>query len=101
MASLTFSASLEAMSWLMPVVPASGHSSLTVRSDGSLSLIRMWKRENVADGTQNSIVSSYNRNFRARNDGNPWTLNVLASPSVVVALALAGDTAFDPEGLSI
>jgi len=59
----------------------------------------MWKREDLKEGSMNTIVSSYNRNFRARNDSNPGTLNFLASPSVVVALALAGDVTFDPEGI--
>ncbi|KAJ2374865.1 aconitate hydratase [Coemansia sp. RSA 2607] len=57
--------------------------------------IGQWKREDAPAGA-NTIVSSFNRNFRARNDGNPATLNFLASPDMVMAAALAGRLSFDP-----
>ena len=47
-------------------------------------------------GTSNAILSSYNRNFRGRNDGNPDTMNFLASPEIVTAMAFAGSTTFNP-----
>lgn len=59
--------------------------------------IGQWKRDDVEAGRQNVILSSYNRNFRGRNDGNTETLAFLASPEVVVAYALAGTLDFDPE----
>jgi aconitate hydratase len=58
--------------------------------------IGQWKRDDVAEGEENSIINSYNRNFRRRNDGNPGTYSFIASPEIVVAYALAGTLAFDP-----
>ena len=52
--------------------------------------IGQWKRQdNVAKGEPNAIFTSYNRNFRGRNDGNPGTMNFLASPEIVTAMAFA------------
>ena len=59
--------------------------------------IGQWKRTDpVEKNAPNAIVSSFNRNFRGRNDGNINTLNFLASPDIVMAMALAGDLRFDP-----
>ena len=59
--------------------------------------IGQWQRQDgVTKGTTNAILSSYNRNFRGRNDGNPETMNFLASPEVVTAMAFAGSTTFNP-----
>ncbi|MEE2677313.1 MAG: aconitate hydratase [Myxococcota bacterium] len=58
--------------------------------------IGQWKRDDVAEGESNSIINSYNRNFRRRNDGNSGTLSFIASPEVVVAFALAGDLGVNP-----
>lgn len=44
----------------------------------------------------NSIFTSFNRNFRARNDGNPNTFNFLTSPEIVTAMIYAGNTNFNP-----
>lgn len=44
----------------------------------------------------NSIFTSFNRNFRARNDGNPNTFNFLTSPEIVTAMIYAGSTNFNP-----
>ncbi|MFP6563212.1 MAG: aconitate hydratase [Myxococcota bacterium] len=52
--------------------------------------IGQWRRDDVEVGVPNSIISSYNRNFPKRNDGNPETLAFIGSPEVVVAFALAG-----------
>lgn len=46
---------------------------------------------------KNSIVSSYNRNFTGRNDGNPGTHAFVTSPELVTAFAIAGDLTFNPE----
>ncbi|KAL8305086.1 hypothetical protein RB597_003979 [Gaeumannomyces tritici] len=60
--------------------------------------IGQWKRQDdVAKGTPNAIFTSYNRNFRGRNDGNPGTMNFLASPEIVTAMAFAGTTTFNPQ----
>lgn len=59
--------------------------------------IGQWKRQDgVEKGTSNAIFTSYNRNFRGRNDGNPDTMNFLASPEIVTAMAYAGSTTFNP-----
>jgi aconitate hydratase len=58
--------------------------------------IGQWKRDDVAKGTKNSIITSFNRNFPARNDGNPDTLAFIASPEIVIAYSLAGTLDFDP-----
>jgi aconitate hydratase len=42
-------------------------------------------------------VTSYNRNFAARNDGNPATHAFVTSPELVTAFAIAGDLTFNPE----
>jgi len=58
--------------------------------------IGQWKRDDVAPGMANSILTSFNRNFPKRNDGNPDTLAFIGSPEICVAYALAGTLAFDP-----
>jgi homoaconitase len=59
--------------------------------------IGQWKRQDgVQKGDANAIFTSYNRNFRGRNDGNPDTMNFLASPEIVTAMAFAGSTTFNP-----
>ncbi len=58
--------------------------------------IGQWKRDDIKSGDDNSIISSYNRNFRRRNDGNAATQSFIASPEVVVAFALAGRLSFNP-----
>lgn len=58
--------------------------------------IGQWKR--VTDDPQraNSIVTSFNRNFAKRADGNPNTHAFVASPELAMALAIAGDLCFNP-----
>ncbi|KAA8496850.1 Aconitate hydratase, mitochondrial [Porphyridium purpureum] len=58
--------------------------------------IGQWNREDVPKGTPNSIVTSFNRNFTSRNDGNPKTHAFVASPELVTAFALAGSLKFNP-----
>jgi aconitate hydratase len=58
--------------------------------------IGQWKREDVKKGEVNSIISSYNRNFPARNDGNDATMSFIGSPEVVMAYALAGSLDVNP-----
>ena len=48
-------------------------------------------------GVKNTIVTSYNRNFTSRNDGNPATHAFVASPELTTALAIAGTLDFNPE----
>ncbi|MBL8012040.1 MAG: aconitate hydratase [Flavobacteriales bacterium] len=58
--------------------------------------IGQWARHSNDPARKNSIITSFNRNFAARNDGNPNTHAFVASPEVVTALAIAGDLTFNP-----
>src|SRR5262245_23154341 len=58
--------------------------------------IGQWKRDEIKPGTKNTIVTSFNRNFPARNDGSRETLAFIASPEIVAAYALAGRLSFNP-----
>ncbi len=58
--------------------------------------IGQWKRHDVQPGEKNTILSSYNRNFAKRNDGNSATHSFVAGPEIVTALALAGKLTFNP-----
>ena len=94
------------------VTPGSEQVRRTVERDGQLKAfediggvvlanacgpcIGQWQRADVKEGERNSILTSFNRNFAKRNDGNPWTYAFVASPEIVTALALAGDLTFNP-----
>jgi aconitate hydratase len=58
--------------------------------------IGQWERENPNPEKKNSIIVSFNRNFARRNDGNPNTCTFIASPEMVMAMALSGDLRFNP-----
>ena len=58
--------------------------------------IGQWKRNDIQKGDKNSIITSFNRNFAARNDSNPETFAFVSSPEIVTALALAGNLSFNP-----
>jgi len=58
--------------------------------------IGQWKRDDIKKGETNSILSSFNRNFPARNDGNPSTLSFIGSPETVIGIALGGRLSFNP-----
>ncbi|MEN9826703.1 MAG: hypothetical protein RI953_2448 [Pseudomonadota bacterium] len=93
------------------ITPGSEQVRATIERDGQLAALEaiggkvlanacgpcigQWKRHDIKDGEPNSIVTSFNRNFTARNDGNPQTHSFVASPETVVALALAGSLSFD------
>lgn len=68
----------------------------TVLANACGPCIGQWKRDNIKKGDKNSIISSYNRNFAKRNDGNPETLSFISSPEVVVAMAFSGSLKFNP-----
>ncbi|KAI4162565.1 MAG: hypothetical protein LQ342_003796 [Letrouitia transgressa] len=69
----------------------------TVLANACGPCIGQWKRtDGVSRGQDNAILSSYNRNFKGRNDGNPATMNFLASPEIVTAMSFAGSTTFNP-----
>jgi len=58
--------------------------------------IGQWARHGAEKKEKNSIITSFNRNFAKRNDGNPNTHGFVASPEVVTAMAIAGDLNFNP-----
>ena len=94
------------------ITPGSDQIFETIKRDGQLETfekvgglvlanacgpcIGQWKRHDVKDGEKNSIITSYNRNFSKRNDGNSATHSFVASPEIVTALALAGRLTFNP-----
>ena len=94
------------------VTPGSEQVRATIERDGQLKkltdigglilanacgpCIGMWKRMDIKTGDRNTIVTSFNRNFAKRNDGNPETLAFVASPELTTALALAGSLSFNP-----
>jgi aconitate hydratase len=58
--------------------------------------IGQWKRETDNPERANSIITSFNRNFAKRADGNPNTHTFIGSPEVVAAMTIAGDLCFNP-----
>jgi aconitate hydratase len=58
--------------------------------------IGQWARHGAEKQEKNSIITSFNRNFAKRADGNPNTHAFVASPEMVTALAIAGDLTFNP-----
>jgi aconitate hydratase len=68
----------------------------TVLANACGPCIGQWARSDVEPGQANSIITSFNRNFPKRNDGNAQTLAFIASPETTVAYALAGTLDFNP-----
>src|SRR4029077_17727507 len=62
----------------------------TVLANACGPCIGQWQRDDIQKGDRNTIVSSFNRNFPARNDGNAATLSFIGSPETVTAMALTG-----------
>jgi aconitate hydratase len=94
------------------ITPGSEQIRYTVERDGQLQAfediggvvlanacgpcIGQWDRHTTDPNRKNSIITSFNRNFSKRNDGNPNTHAFVASPEIVTALAIAGDLTFNP-----
>ncbi len=94
------------------VTPGSEQVRFTVDRDGYLDVFRkigglvlanacgpcigQWSREGAEKQEKNSIITSFNRNFAKRADGNPNTHGFVASPEIVTAMAIAGDLRFNP-----
>ncbi len=94
------------------ITPGSEQIRYTVERDGQLKdfeeiggvvlanacgpCIGQWARHTDDPDRANSIITSFNRNFSKRNDGNPQTRSFVASPELVTAMALAGDLTFNP-----
>ena len=68
----------------------------TVLANACGPCIGQWRRAGEEVGKPNTIVTSYNRNFPARNDGQAATMNLIGSPEIVTAMALAGRLSFNP-----
>lgn len=94
------------------VTPGSEMIRYTVKRDGLIDIFKkmggivlanacgpcigQWKREGADKEETNSIITSFNRNFAKRNDGNPNTNAFVASPEIVTAMAIAGSLKFNP-----
>ncbi len=94
------------------VTPGSELVRYTVDRDGYLDVFRkiggvvlanacgpcigQWARHGADKQEKNAIMTSFNRNFAKRNDGNPNTYGFVASPEIVTAFAIAGDLTFNP-----
>lgn len=94
------------------VSPGSNQVQNTIQRDGQMEIfqavgatvlanacgpcIGQWKRDDIKTGEKNTIVTSFNRNFRGRNDSNSETLAFIGSPEMVMALGLAGRLDFNP-----
>lgn len=68
----------------------------TVLANACGPCIGQWNREGIKEGFLNSIVTSYNRNFPKRNDGNSGTSGFIASPETCLAYAMTGSFASNP-----
>ena len=73
----------------------------TVLANACGPCIGQWKREDIEGDEQNTIVTSFNRNFPGRNDAKRNTLDFIGSPELVVATAFAGEMGFDPRSDAI
>ena len=94
------------------VTPGSEQVRATIERDGQMQSLKdingvvlanacgpcigQWRRANAMVGIPNTIVTSYNRNFPRRNDGQPTTMNFIGSTELVTAFALAGRLSFNP-----
>ena len=68
----------------------------TVLANACGPCIGQWQRDDIKKGERNAIITSYNRNFRGRNDANTETFSFIASPELVVAMAFSGKLGFNP-----
>jgi aconitate hydratase len=95
------------------ITPGSQQIYSTVKRDGLLKILEdfgglvlanacgpcigQWERKDIKMGDRNTIVTSFNRNFRGRNDANAETMSFMTSPEMVIAYAITGDLSFDPQ----
>jgi len=94
------------------VTPGSEQIRGTIERDGQMSslidigatvlanacgpCIGQWNRPELEKNKKNSIVTTFNRNFPGRNDGQRTTLNFIGSPEMIIALSLGGRLSFNP-----
>jgi len=96
----------------LTITPGSEQIRYTIDRDGQLAdfknigglvlanacgpCIGQWNRHGSDKQEKNSIITSFNRNFSKRNDGNPNTYAFVASPEIVIAMAISGKMTFNP-----
>jgi aconitate hydratase len=94
------------------ITPGSDQIYETIKRDGLLKVLEdvgamvltnacgpcigQWQRDDIKPGEPNTIITSFNRNFAKRNDGNAQTHAFIGSPEVVMAYGLAGTLKFNP-----
>jgi aconitate hydratase len=94
------------------VSPGSSQIKKTIERDGQMKVLNdvgatvlanacgpcigQWNRTDMKIGKVNTIINSFNRNFRGRNDSNPETLSFIGSPEITMALGLSGRIDFNP-----
>ncbi|XP_013411128.1 aconitate hydratase, mitochondrial isoform X3 [Lingula anatina] len=94
------------------ITPGSEQIRATIERDGQAAVLReiggivlanacgpcigQWNRTDMKKGQKNTIVTSYNRNFTGRNDGNPETHAFVTSPELVTAMVFGGSLDFNP-----
>jgi aconitate hydratase len=94
------------------VTPGSERIRATIAANGQLELLEragaqvlanacgpcigQWQRTDETHGRPNFIITTFNRNFRGRNDGRSETMNLIVSPELAMAFAMAGRVSFNP-----
>jgi len=94
------------------ITPGSEQLRITAERDGILDILKdvggiilpiacgpcigQWARQGADKNEKNTILTSFNRNYAGRNDGNPNTHAFIASPEIVTAMAIAGKLTFNP-----
>ncbi|KFY63801.1 hypothetical protein V496_03685 [Pseudogymnoascus sp. VKM F-4515 (FW-2607)] len=77
------------------------NAGATILSSSCGPCVGQWNRPDVPKGEPNSIISSFNRNFTGRHDGNPGTHSFITSPEIATAFAFSGSLDFNPATDSI
>lgn len=113
-ASLAEQAKIKGIKSKIPLLVTPGSEQIrgTIERDGQMSslvdigaivlanacgpCIGQWNRPELQKDQQNTIVTTFNRNFPGRNDGRRSTLNFIGSPEMIIALALGGRLSFNP-----
>ncbi|MDR3141149.1 MAG: aconitate hydratase [Tannerellaceae bacterium] len=78
------------------LISAFEKTGATIMANACGPCIGQWKRHTDDNNRKNAIVTSFNRNFARRADGNPNTCAFVASPELTMALAISGDLCFNP-----
>lgn len=78
------------------ILPALREAGAVVMANACGPCIGQWRRKTDDPTRRNSIVTTFNRNFAKRADGNPNTHAFIASPELAMAFALSGRLDFDP-----